>query len=99
MFEQLKNLKNLKDKVEDLAETHGDKISAGLEKAGDFIDGKTGGKHHDKIDNAVDKAQDYIGKLGEKESGKKPENPENPENLEKSEKPESAGDGKGGEKS
>ncbi|MYR58830.1 antitoxin [Streptomyces sp. SID625] len=87
MFEQLKNLKNLKDKVEDLAETHGDKISAGLEKAGDFIDGKTGGKHHDKIDNAVDKAQDYIGKLGEKDTGKNPENPEG------------AGDGKGGEKS
>ncbi|MFB7594731.1 antitoxin [Streptomyces sp. NPDC056160] len=67
MFEQLKNLKNLKDKVEDLAETHGDKISAGLEKAGDFIDDKTGGKHHDKIDSAVDKAQDYIEKLGEKD--------------------------------
>ncbi|MET8978115.1 antitoxin [Streptomyces sp. NPDC004539] len=66
MFEGLKNLKGLKDKVEDLAEEHGDKISAGLEKAGDFIDDKTGGKHGDKIDTAVDKAQDYIEKLGQK---------------------------------
>ncbi|MEU5089753.1 antitoxin [Streptomyces sp. NPDC021356] len=77
MFEQLKNLKNLKDKVEDLAETHGDKISAGLEKAGDFIDGKTGGKHHDKIDSAVDKAQDYIGKLAEKDEKGSEKGPEN----------------------
>ncbi|MEU6884286.1 antitoxin [Streptomyces viridosporus] len=60
------NLKNLKDKLEEVVEEHGDKISDGLEKAGEFIDGKTGGKHTGKIDTAVDKAQDYIGKLGEK---------------------------------
>ncbi|MFJ2510888.1 antitoxin [Streptomyces griseoviridis] len=60
----LEHLKNLKDKIEDIAEDHGDKISDGLEKVGDFIDGKTEGKHSDKIDTAVDKAQDYIGKLG-----------------------------------
>ncbi|GAA2331848.1 antitoxin [Streptomyces kunmingensis] len=58
-------LKNLKDKAEDLAEEHGDKISGGLEKVGNFIDDKTDGKHSDKIDAAVDKAQDYVGKLGE----------------------------------
>ncbi|MYV45172.1 antitoxin [Streptomyces sp. SID2888] len=68
MFDQLKNLKNLKDlkdKVEDVAEAHGGKISDGLEKVGHFIDDKTGGRHSDKIDTAVDKAQDYIGKLGD----------------------------------
>ncbi|MEU7576292.1 antitoxin [Streptomyces sp. NPDC041068] len=59
-------LKNLKDKAEDLAEAHGDKIADGLEKVGDFIDGKTDGKHSDKIDAAVDKAQGYVEKLGEK---------------------------------
>ena len=59
-------LKNLKDKAEDLAEAHGEKISDGLEKAGDFIDDKTDGKHSDKIDTAVDKAKDYVEKLGEK---------------------------------
>lgn len=64
----LEHLKNLKDKVEDIAEDHGDKISAGLEKVGDFIDDKTDGKHSDKIDTAVDKAQDYLGKLGEGDS-------------------------------
>ncbi|MER5185602.1 antitoxin [Streptomyces sp. NPDC002896] len=58
-------MKNLKDKAEDLAKAHGDKISEGLEKAGDLIDDKTDGKHNDKIDTAVDKAQDYVVKLGE----------------------------------
>ncbi|MFB7529241.1 antitoxin [Streptomyces sp. NPDC056178] len=60
-------LKNLKDKAEDLAESHSDKISEGLEKVGDFIDDKTDGRHSDKIDTAVDKAQDFVEKLGEKE--------------------------------
>ncbi|MCC9711714.1 antitoxin [Streptomyces sp. MNU76] len=59
-------LKNLKDKAEDLAETHADKISDGLEKVGDFIDDKTDGKHSEKIDTAVDKAQDYVENLGDK---------------------------------
>ncbi|MGW3210214.1 antitoxin [Streptomyces sp. NPDC001135] len=58
-------LKNLKDKAEDIAEAHGDKIAEGLEKAGDLIDDKTGGKHSDTIDTAVDKAQDLVEKLGE----------------------------------
>ncbi|EST19463.1 antitoxin [Streptomyces roseochromogenus] len=38
-------LKNLKDKAEDIAEEHGDKIADGLEKVGDFIDERTEGKH------------------------------------------------------
>ncbi|WP_369386937.1 antitoxin [Streptomyces sp. CG1] len=58
-------LKNLKDKAEGIAEEHGDKIADGLEKAGDFIDERTEGKQGDKIDAAVDKAQDLVGKLGE----------------------------------
>ncbi|MEU1307136.1 antitoxin [Streptomyces shenzhenensis] len=66
MFDALKNLKDLKDKAEDLAEDHGDKISAGLEKIGDLVDDKTGGKYSDKIDTGVDKAQDYVERLGER---------------------------------
>ncbi|WP_338486102.1 antitoxin [Streptomyces sp. SCSIO 75703] len=73
MFDALKNLKdkdalkNLKEKAEEVAGTHGDKISDGLEKVGEFVDGKTRGKHSDKIDTAVDKAQDFVGKLGDKD--------------------------------
>ncbi|MEU2734228.1 antitoxin [Streptomyces sp. NPDC007095] len=61
------NLKNLKDKAEELAEAHGDTISDGLEMAGD-VDDKTDGKYTDKIETGVDKAQEYVEKLGEKEA-------------------------------
>ncbi|MFF7593547.1 antitoxin [Streptomyces mirabilis] len=62
------NLKNLKDKAEELAEAHGDTISDGLEKAGDIVDDKTDGKYTDKIETGVDKVQEYVEKLGEKEA-------------------------------
>ncbi|QHC23892.1 antitoxin [Streptomyces sp. GS7] len=59
-------LKNLKEKAEEIAEAHGDKISGGLEKVGDFVDDRTDHKHSDTIDTAVGKAQDFVEKLGEK---------------------------------
>jgi hypothetical protein len=71
MFDKLKDLKNLahlRDKVEDIAEAHGEKISEGLEKAGDFIDDRTGGKHSGAIGTAVGKAQDLVEKLGDKKA-------------------------------
>lgn len=63
MFDKLKDVKTLKQKAEEIAAEHGDKIDDGLEKAGAFIDEKTGGKHGDKIDAAVDKAQAFVDKL------------------------------------
>ncbi|MFF5586764.1 antitoxin [Streptomyces hygroscopicus] len=60
-------LKNLKEKAEEIAESHGDKISDGLERVGDFIDDKTDGKYSDKIDTGVDKAQDFVGRLADKD--------------------------------
>ncbi|MFI8931517.1 antitoxin [Streptomyces sp. NPDC053474] len=63
-------LKNAKAKAEELTEAHGDKVSDGLEKAGDLVDDKTGGKHTEKIDTAVDKAQDVVQNLGEKREDK-----------------------------
>ncbi|MFI1951213.1 antitoxin [Streptomyces xinghaiensis] len=59
------NLKDLRDKAEDLAETHGETIAQGLEKAGDFIDEKTDGKYGEQIDTGVDKAQGLVERLGE----------------------------------
>lgn len=46
---------NLKGKVSGLVDKHGDKISDGVDKAGEFIDSKTGGKHADKIATGKDK--------------------------------------------
>ncbi|ADP82711.1 antitoxin [Pseudofrankia inefficax] len=65
MFDNLKNLGDLKDKAEDLAGDHADAIKGGLEKAGDLVDDKTGGKYSDHIDTGVDKAQDFVEKLGD----------------------------------
>jgi MT0933-like antitoxin protein len=64
MFDKL-NLQQLKDKAEDLADSHEDAIKGGLDKAGDFVDDRTGGKHGDHIDTAVDKAQDLVGRLAD----------------------------------
>ncbi|MDQ3945232.1 MAG: antitoxin [Actinomycetota bacterium] len=61
-------LDDMKDKAQDLATERGDEAKEGLEKAGDFADEKTGGKHSDKIDQGVEKGGDFIDKAGEKEN-------------------------------
>ncbi|GAB1515036.1 antitoxin [Actinophytocola sp. KF-1] len=48
----------LKDKAADLVEQHGDKIEAGVEKAGEFAKSKFG--HDEQVDTIVDKIQDAI---------------------------------------
>ena len=58
---------NLKNKAEDLLEQHGDKIEAGVAKAGDFAKGKVG--HEQTVDKIVDKVQDLIpGQHGDQDS-------------------------------
>lgn len=49
------------DKAKDLAEKHDDKVDQGLEKAGDQVDQRTGGKYADKVDRGVDEAQKRTG--------------------------------------
>ncbi len=49
------------DRVKDLADQHDDKVDAALEKVGDLVDDKTGGKHTEHIDKAVDAAQQHTG--------------------------------------
>ena len=65
MFDNLGDLGKLKDKAEEIAEEHGEAISDGLEKAGELVDEKTGGKHSEQIDGAVDKAQALLDRLAE----------------------------------
>ena len=52
-----------KDKAQGLVSDHGDSIKDGLDKAADFADDKTGGKHSDKIGGVADKAKEGIDKL------------------------------------
>jgi hypothetical protein len=49
-----------KSKATDLVDSQGDKIADGLDKAGDLVDEKTGGKYGDKIDQGVDIAKDRL---------------------------------------
>jgi antitoxin protein of toxin-antitoxin system len=50
------------DKVKELLGQHSDKAEQGIDKAGDVINDKTGGKYSDKIESAQDKAKDMLGK-------------------------------------
>lgn len=49
------------DKAKELADKHDKQVDQGLEKAGDQIDKRTGGKHSDQIDSGVDQAQARTG--------------------------------------
>ncbi|MTE21325.1 antitoxin [Streptomyces sp. TRM43335] len=46
-----------KDKVKGMMSQHGDKADRGVEKAGDAVDERTGGKHRRHIDTGTDKAR------------------------------------------
>lgn len=48
------------DKAKDFAEQHPEQVHAGVDKAGDALDAKTGGKHADHIDRAQDLAKDHL---------------------------------------
>ncbi|KZF03557.1 MAG: antitoxin [Rhodococcus sp. (in: high G+C Gram-positive bacteria)] len=54
------NLKGLVGKGKQLAAENSDKIEDVVDKAGDFIDDKTGGKYADKVDKAQDAAKKAI---------------------------------------
>ena len=56
------NLKGMVNKGKDLAAENSDKIDGAVDKAGDFIDNKTGGKYSDKIDKVQDAAKKAVDK-------------------------------------
>ena len=61
-------LGDLVGKAKDALEQHGDKVSDGLETAGDFVKSKTPDTVDGHVDKAVDSAQDYIAKQQKNES-------------------------------
>ena len=56
-------LDDAKNKLTDVVDEHADKIEGGLDKAANFVDDKTGGKHSDKIAGASEKVTDALDKL------------------------------------
>lgn len=51
---------DIKGKAEGLINGHEDQIKDGVEKAGDFVDSKTGDKFKDQIDLVQKAAGDYV---------------------------------------
>ena len=49
------------DKAKDFADQHDEQVDKGLERAGDEVDERTGGKYGEKIDKGVDEAQERTG--------------------------------------
>lgn len=56
-------MEGAKDKAQDLAREHGDKIEQGLDKASDFIQSKTPDSIDDKVQATTDKAKGLVDKL------------------------------------
>lgn len=61
----------LMDKVKGWAGKNPDKVQQGIEKGGDAIDQRTGGKHADKVDKAQDAASKHLGG-GQQQPGQSP---------------------------
>lgn len=56
----LDKLKGAKDTAKEKVAERSDQIGSGIDKAAGFVDKKTGGKYHDKIESATGKAKDAI---------------------------------------
>ena len=55
---------NMKEQGEDFLEQHGDQADAGIDKAGDALDQRTGGEHSEQIDQGTERAKEALGNLG-----------------------------------
>lgn len=62
------DLAKLAKTVQTVVEKQGPKIATGVDKATDFVDKKTGGKHHDKLEKLSGMAQ-KLDKSGDRRTG------------------------------
>jgi hypothetical protein len=53
------------DKMKEFLGQHGDQVDKVVEKAGDMVDEKTGGKYADKVDKAQEQAKKTADKWSE----------------------------------
>jgi hypothetical protein len=60
----------LLDKIKGLLSQNADKVDQAIDKAGDFVDDKTGGKYADTVDKVQDAAKEALdqGDEGEQQS-------------------------------
>lgn len=67
------SLKGLVNKGKDYAEKNPEKANGFIEKAGDHVDGRTGGKYAQHVDKAQDAARKHLGTTGNPAPGAQPE--------------------------
>ncbi|WP_018655087.1 antitoxin [Actinomadura flavalba] len=69
------------DKIKDMLGQHSDKAKQGVEKGGDMIDKRTGGKYADRVDQAQAKANEYLDRdrRGGGDGAARPEREQRPE--------------------
>ena len=60
-------LNELKDTAKEMVGQHGDKVEDAVDRAGRFVDDKTGNKHSDHIQQGVDKAKEGLRNWGGEE--------------------------------
>ncbi|MFC8047064.1 antitoxin [Nocardia sp. NPDC057353] len=56
------DFKNLADRALDLARQNADKVDDVIDRTGDLVDERTGGKYADKVDSAQDAAKKAVRK-------------------------------------
>ncbi|MGW7355744.1 antitoxin [Streptomyces sp. NPDC054802] len=52
---------SMMDKLKNMLKGHPDQTNKGVEKAGDYVDDRTQGKHSRHVDTAQDKMRDQFG--------------------------------------
>ena len=57
------------DKVKDLLSKNKGAVDSAIEKAGDIVDSKTGGKYAEQVDKAQEAAKNAVEKTGEGPQG------------------------------
>ncbi|QFZ24344.1 antitoxin [Saccharothrix syringae] len=55
----------LKEKAKDALGQHGDKVDQGVDRAGQFVDERTGGQHTEHIQQGTEKAKEGLDRFGQ----------------------------------
>ena len=64
LFDKAKDaISNHQDDIKNQASQHSDQVEQGIDKAGNTVDDKTGGKFSDQIDKGQDALKDKLGDL------------------------------------
>ena len=66
------------DKAKDALGEHGAQVDAGIDRAGDFVDEKTGGKHAEHVDQGQAFAKEKLAENRDRDADRPESTPEQP---------------------